>query len=70
MPFKQLLLENILLHCLLKTFIDSYRKEVSFLNKDRLLHTDIQKSIDFLKSIHFQRIYCKVIIFPELLMSF
>ena len=33
--------------------MDSYKQEVSFLNKDRLLYTDIQKSVDFLQSIDF-----------------
>ena len=33
----------------IENFIDTYRNEVSFLDEDRLLHTDIQKSIDFLK---------------------
>ena len=37
----------------IEKFIDSYKQEVSFLNKDRLLYTDIQKSVDFLQSIHF-----------------
>ena len=37
----------------IEKFIDSYRQEVSFLEKDRLLYTDIQKSIDFLQSIDF-----------------
>ena len=33
----------------IENFIDTYRNEVSFLSQDRLLHTDIHKSIDFLK---------------------
>ena len=37
----------------IENFIDSYRQEVIFLDKDRLLYTDIQKSVDFLKSIDF-----------------
>tara|TARA_Y100001954_G_scaffold87142_1_gene95551 strand:- start:6945 stop:8462 length:1518 start_codon:yes stop_codon:yes gene_type:complete len=37
----------------IEKFIDSYRQEVTFLDKDRLLYTDIQKSVDFLKSIDF-----------------
>ena len=37
----------------IENFIDSYRQEVTFLDKDRLLYTDIQKSVDFLKSIDF-----------------
>ena len=37
----------------IENFMDSYKQEVSFLNKDRLLYTDIQKSVDFLQSIHF-----------------
>jgi len=32
----------------IENFIDSYRSEVDFLNKDRLLHTDIKKSVDFI----------------------
>jgi len=32
----------------IENFIDSYRSEVDFLSKDRLLHTDIKKSIDFI----------------------
>ena len=32
----------------IENFIDSYRSEVDFLNKDRLLYTDITKSIDFI----------------------
>ena len=37
----------------IESLIDSYREEVPFLNKDRLLHTDIQKSVDFLQSLDF-----------------
>ena len=37
----------------INNFIDSYRKEVSFLNKDRLLYTDILRSVEFLQSIDF-----------------
>ena len=35
----------------IENFIDSYRSEVDFLNKDRLLHTDIRKSVDFICSL-------------------
>ncbi|MEJ6748887.1 MAG: histidine ammonia-lyase [Flavobacteriales bacterium] len=35
----------------IENFIDTYRSEVSFLDEDRLLHTDIQKSISFLQSL-------------------
>ena len=35
----------------IENFIDSYRSEVDFLNKDRLLHTDIKKSVDFIYSL-------------------
>ena len=37
----------------IENFIDSFREEVPFLNKDRLLHTDIQKSVEFLQSLDF-----------------
>ena len=37
----------------INNFIDSYRKEVVFLNKDRLLYTDILRSVEFLQSIDF-----------------
>ena len=37
----------------IENFIDSYRQEVPFLNKDRLLHTDIQKSVEFIQSLDF-----------------
>ena len=36
----------------IEKFINTYREEVPFLNKDRLLHKDINKSIDFLQSFH------------------
>ena len=32
----------------IENFIDSYRSEVDFLNKDRLLYIDITKSTDFI----------------------
>ena len=35
----------------IENFIDTYRNEVAFLNEDRLLHTDIQKSVSFLQSL-------------------
>ena len=35
----------------IENFIDTYRNEVPFLDEDRLLHTDIQKSISFLQSL-------------------
>tara|TARA_B110000091_G_C13787857_1_gene464212 strand:+ start:210 stop:1727 length:1518 start_codon:yes stop_codon:yes gene_type:complete len=35
----------------IENFIDTYRSEVSFLDEDRLLHTDIQNSISFLQSL-------------------
>lgn len=35
----------------IENFIDSYRSEVDFLNKDRLLYTDIKKSVDFISSL-------------------
>ena len=35
----------------IENFIDTYRNEVDFLNEDRLLHTDIQKSVQFLQSL-------------------
>ena len=35
----------------IENFIETYRNEVDFLNEDRLLHTDIQKSIQFLQSL-------------------
>ena len=37
----------------IENFIDSYREEVPFLDKDRLLHSDIQKSVEFLQSLNF-----------------
>ena len=35
----------------IENFIDTYRNEVAFLDEDRLLHTDIQKSVQFLQSL-------------------
>ena len=35
----------------IEKFIDSYRTEVDFMKKDRLLHTDIKKSVDFICSL-------------------
>jgi len=35
----------------IESFIDVYRDEVSFLNEDRILHDDIQKSIKFLQNL-------------------
>jgi histidine ammonia-lyase len=35
----------------IENFIETYRNEVDFLNEDRLLHTDIQKSVQFLQSL-------------------
>ena len=35
----------------IENFINTYRNEVDFLNEDRLLHTDIQKSVQFLQSL-------------------
>ena len=35
----------------IENFIDSYRSEVDFMKKDRLLHTDIKKSVDFIYSL-------------------
>ena len=35
----------------IENFIDSYRSEVDFLNKDRLLHTDIKRSVEFISSL-------------------
>ena len=37
----------------IENFIDTYRQKVAFLNKDRLLYPDIQKSVDFIQSIDF-----------------
>jgi histidine ammonia-lyase len=34
----------------LETFIDAYQKEVPFVKEDRILHYDIEKSIEFLNS--------------------
>ena len=36
----------------IESFIDSYRNEVPLLENDKLLHTDIKKSIYFLKSVN------------------
>ena len=35
----------------LESFLESYRKEVSFVKKDRVLHNDIEASIEFLKEV-------------------
>ena len=35
----------------IESFIDVYRDEVPFLNEDRILHDDIQKSIKFLQNL-------------------
>ena len=36
----------------LESFMSLFRKEVSFMNKDRILYTDIQASINFLQSVN------------------
>jgi len=36
----------------LESFMSRFRKEVSFMNKDRILYTDIQTSINFLQSVN------------------
>jgi histidine ammonia-lyase len=35
----------------LQNFVDTFRKEVSFIQEDRLLHNDMKKAEDFLKNI-------------------
>ncbi|MDP7429998.1 MAG: aromatic amino acid lyase, partial [Flavobacteriales bacterium] len=35
----------------IESILDIYRDEVKFLEKDRLLHTDIEKSIGFLQGL-------------------
>ncbi|NBP71384.1 MAG: histidine ammonia-lyase, partial [Cytophagia bacterium] len=35
----------------LQNFVDTFRKEVSFIQEDRLLHNDMKKAEDFLKHI-------------------
>ena len=36
----------------LESFLSLFRKEVSFMNTDRILYTDIQSSINFLQSVN------------------
>ena len=36
----------------LQEFMTAYRSEVSFINEDRILHADIEKSIDFIEQLH------------------
>jgi len=40
----------------LQSFIQSYRQEVSFIEKDRILQKDIAKSIDFIRNIRLEKI--------------
>ncbi len=40
----------------LQTFIKAYRKEVPFIKEDRMLQSDIDKSIRFLKNIHLEKL--------------
>lgn len=37
---------------LIEMFVKSYREEVPFVKEDRILHYDIQKSVEFLRSFH------------------
>lgn len=34
-------------------FLDAYRQEVSFVDEDRVLHDDMERSVDFLRSLQF-----------------
>ena len=36
----------------LQEFMTAYRSEVPFINEDRILHADIEKSIDFIEQLH------------------
>lgn len=40
----------------LQTFIKAYRKEVPFIKEDRMLQSDIDKSIRFLENIHLEKL--------------
>jgi histidine ammonia-lyase len=35
----------------IESFLSIFRKEVSFVNKDRVLHDDIDSSIEFIKTL-------------------
>lgn len=39
----------------LQNFVDTFRKEVSFIQEDRLLHNDMKKAEDFLKNIELSK---------------
>lgn len=37
----------------IESFLDAYRQEVDFVENDRVLHNDMEKSVDFLRSLQF-----------------